>query len=199
METHRKKLKRGHEPGHFHELTFSCYRRKPLLTNDTWRQELARRIDLACIEADFDLNAFVFMPEHVHLLIFPRQKDPDIGKFLARFKQPFSRYVKEMLVANHARLLADLTIRERPGKTCFRFWQEGAGFDRNLFTPEVIEASINYIHLNPVKRSLCLQAIQWKWSSAKYYFTGILDDGLPRITAPSDDLFEPGGLQFSNY
>jgi putative transposase len=74
----------------------------------------------------------VFMPEHVHLLIVPRQKGPEIGKLLARFKQPFSKYVKEMLVENHARLLADLTIRERPGKSSFRFWQEGAGFAKPL-------------------------------------------------------------------
>jgi len=27
-----------------------------------------------------------------------------------------------------------------------------AGFDRNLFSPEVIEASIDYMHRNPVER-----------------------------------------------
>ena len=140
MESHRKKLKRGHEPGHFHELTFSCYRQKPLLANDAWRRELAGLIDAACVEAEFDLNAFVFMPEHIHLLIYPKTDEPRTGRFLARFKQPFSRYIKEMLVANYSRLLADLTIRERAGKTCFRFWQEGGGFDRNLYNPEAIEA-----------------------------------------------------------
>ena len=41
-------------------------------------------------------------------------------------------------------LLNRLTIRERPGQTCFRFWQEGPGFDRNLFTLKAIEAAIDY-------------------------------------------------------
>ena len=143
MGPHWKKLKRGHEPGHFHELTFSWYRRKPLLTNDTWRRELARLIDAACIEAEFDLNAFVFMPEHSHWFIYPRSVNPNIGRFLARFKQPISRYVKRFSSPTIRGLLADLTIRERPGKRCFRFWQEGGGFDRNLFNPEAIEACIN--------------------------------------------------------
>ena len=159
MESHRKKLKRGHEPGHFHELTFSCYRRKPLLTNEAWRRELPSLIDAACAEAALDSNAFVFIPEHIHLLIYPKTEKPRIGRFVARFKQLFSRHVREILVANHWRLFADLTIRERPGKACFRFWQEGGGFDRNLYNPEAIEACINYIHLNPVNRGLCQRAI----------------------------------------
>ena len=46
---------------------------------------------------------------------------------------------------------------------------EGPGFDRNLFSPAAIQASIDYIHTNPVKRGLCKRAVDWKWSSARYY------------------------------
>ncbi len=52
---------------------------------------------------------------------------------------------------------------------CFRFWQEGPGFDRNLFSIKAILASLRYIHANPVKRGLCLREVDWKWSSARYY------------------------------
>jgi putative transposase len=52
---------------------------------------------------------------------------------------------------------------------CFRFWQEGTGYDRNLFTPAAIQASLDYIHNNPVQRTLCRKAVDWKWSSARYY------------------------------
>ncbi|WP_425614439.1 transposase [Anatilimnocola sp. NA78] len=67
-EPHRKRLQRYHEPGDVHELTFSCYRRMQLLTNNAWRVKLARAIDAACEEIGCFLAAFVFMPEHVHLL-----------------------------------------------------------------------------------------------------------------------------------
>ncbi len=62
-----------------------------------------------------------------------------------------------------------LTVRERPDKICFRFWQEGAGYDRNLYTNEAILHSIDYIHLNPIRRGLCQKAVDWKWSSARFY------------------------------
>jgi putative transposase len=60
-------------------------------------------------------------------------------------------------------------VRERPGKTCFRFWQEGPGYDRNLKRAATIQAAIDYIHLNPVRRGLATRAIDWKWSSASWY------------------------------
>ena len=67
---HRKRVRHYDEPGHFHELTFSCYRRMPLLTNDVWRAMLSVSIDRAVKGHSFRLSAFVFMPEHVHLLVF---------------------------------------------------------------------------------------------------------------------------------
>jgi len=154
------------------------------LTNDAWRTHLAQSIDEANQELDVRLVAFVFMPEHVHLLIEPSQHEYDISRHLARIKQPLSKKVKASLVAASNPLLDRLTVRERPGKSCFRFWQEGSGFDRNLFTPEAIRASIDYIHRNPVVRGLCQRAIDWRWSSARFYLAETLFqqyDGLPKV------------------
>ena len=165
----RKTFLRYHEPGHFHELTFSCYRRRQLLTTDTGRAKLAEIQDAANQAEQMDLVAFVFMQEHVHLLVFPRQEEPDVPRYLGGIKQPFSRWVKQRLIELNSPLLQELTIRERPGKTCFRLWQEGPGYDRNLYSRQAIEAAVEYIHLNPVRRGLCPRAIDWRWSSARYY------------------------------
>ena len=181
---HRKSLRHFHESGDFHELTFSCYQRWQLIMNDEWRLLLSKCIDDAIVEAQFELVSFVYMPEHLHLLVYPTGKDVDIGKFLARVKQPFSKQIKDILIATRSTLLSRLTIRERPGKDCFRFWQEGAGYDRNVRSPEALEASINYIHNNPVRRGLCARATDWPWSSARYYLqlpTKQQFAGLPHI------------------
>jgi putative transposase len=84
-----------HEPGDLHEPTFSRYKRQPLLTNDAWRQQLARCMDKAGDEFDIELAAFVLMPEHVHLLVVPMCPEPAIDEYLARIKQPFSKRVKQ--------------------------------------------------------------------------------------------------------
>jgi len=62
-----------------------------------------------------------------------------------------------------------LTIQKRPGKTVFRFWQEGSGYDRNIESSNVLTTSLEYIHANPVRRDLCDQTNQWKWSSWHHY------------------------------
>jgi putative transposase len=190
---HRKRVKHYHEPGDLHELTFSCYRRLPLLTNDEWRRQLARTIDAANRGSAMKLVAFVFMPEHIHLIVEPYDSNPDIGHYLAGIKQPFSKWVKAQLEDASSHLLRQLTVRERPGKTCFRFWQEGPGYDRNLQKLSTIEASIDYLHNNPVRRGFVERAVDWKWSSASWY---LLDPprqqnlDLPLIHGPSPGTFD---------
>lgn len=191
---HRKQVKHYHDPGDFHEFTFSCYRRMKLLTNDTWRTWLARSIDDAAAQVQFHLVAFVFMPEHVHLLMRPTRSDTtveDISWFLAAVKQPVSRQVKAGLQSTGGRLLEKLTIRTRPGKTGFRFWQEGPGYDRNLNTEKSVTASIDYIHYNPVARKLVKNIANWRWSSARWYLSNrqIVDPALPLIHGPPPELY----------
>ena len=155
-----------------------------MLTNNDWRRRLARCIDAAGEETSILLIAFVFMPEHIHLLVYPTLPEPDIDFYLARIKQPFSVEIREILESSGPDLLKQLTVQERPGTFCFRFWQEGAGFDRNLWSPKAITASIDYIHNNPVKRNFGKRAVDWKWSSARYYLADPprqQDPDLPRI------------------
>ncbi|MBD3672092.1 MAG: transposase [Planctomycetaceae bacterium] len=181
---HRKQVKHYHEPGDLHELTFSTYRRQPLLTNHVWQSWLSQHIEEASRSQQCRLIAFVFMPEHLHLLILPEQPDPKtISRFLAAVKRPVSVKVKEALHSSGSPLLEKLTIQERPGKTVFRFWQEGAGYDRNLNREQTVMSAIDYIHENPVRRGLVVRASDWKWSSARWYETegSVVDADLPEL------------------
>jgi putative transposase len=165
----------------------------PLLTNDLWRAELSRCIDNANLELQFELIALVYMPEHVHLLVFPLTDNPDLGRYLSLIKRPVSQFVHKHLDSLGSPLVRKLTVPERPGKYSFRFWQEGPGFDRNLYSPKAIEASMNYIHRNPVQRGLCQKATDWKWSTACYYLSNPGQqqfDQLPKIHGVRPEFFE---------
>lgn len=162
----------------------------PLLTNNVWQTVLAESLDRACKSEGFGLVAFVLMPEHVHLLVVPQTQNSNVSRLLARTKQPTSKTIKGLLNKANSPLLSKLTVRERPGKHCFRFWQEGPGYDRNIFSSEAIKASIDYIHMNAVKRCLCEKATDWKWSSARFYLNEAADSDLPDLTRPDPSWFE---------
>jgi putative transposase len=190
MNGHKKTVRRFHEPGDLHELTFSCYRRKPLLNNDDWRVLLAECLDRGMIAQSCHLVAYVFMPEHVHLLVQPMGRQVRIDLLLKTIKSPFSSRVKRRLEEADHPLLDELTVRERPGVYCFRFWQEGGGYDRNLRTESAVMAAIQYIHENPVRRGLCQEPAEWRWSSARHYRNDDAGtaDSPPMIHGPTWDV-----------
>jgi putative transposase len=169
---------RFNEPGRAHELTFSCYRRLPILSDSCHREFFLETLASARIAHRFDLWAYVIMPEHVHLLIWPRESEYDIAVILRYVRQTSSRKMLAHLRATHSPLLASLQVRDE-----HRVWQLGSGYDRNLFTPRAIHASINYIHENPVRRGLVASSLDWPWSSARWYH-GMSDSLLRVDTCP---------------
>ena len=156
------------EPGHAHELTFSCFRGLPFLGPDRTCQWLAEAIDEARSQFDFALWAYVFMPEHVHLLIFPRRPQYDIAVIRKAIKEPVGRKAVNYLRRHAPTWLPRIEIK--CGKRIeHRFWQAGGGYDRNAYEPETIMSMVEYIHANPVRRSLVVRAEDWKWSSAGWF------------------------------
>ena len=172
----RKTVRHFHEPGHAHELTFSSFRGKELLSGESACTHFALAIERANKAHHFDLLAFVFMPNHGHLLVLPREADPNIGAYIASIKRPTSSAMRECFERDDPGKFTSLLVQERPGKIVFRFWQEGPGYDRNLWTDEAIRASIEYIHANPVRRGLSQKASDWKWSSARWYEEASFDE-----------------------
>lgn len=162
-EPHRKRVKHFEGPGTAHFLTFSCYKRLPLLSKDRTRQWFVDALDKARRKHQFDLWGWVVMPEHVHLLIRPRRTDYRIKTILAAIKQPVGRraigWLREHDPA-YLRKLAERTDR-------VRFWQRGGGYDSNVETPEAAAQILEYIHLNPVRRELVEKPTDWPWSSAR--------------------------------
>ena len=53
-----------------------------------------------------------------------------------------------------------------------RFWQQGGGYDRNIYNQEILRQTIEYVNYNPVSKGLAVKPEYWKWSSARYYITG---------------------------
>ncbi len=143
----RKKRQSYDVPGHAHFLTFSCYRRRTYLETDVAKDAFVECLVASKKRLGFEVIAYVVMPEHVHLLVFPRE-GLKVRSVLQSIKQPVAR---------------------RLGTRGERFWQPGGGHDRNIHTRKAAGAVIDYIHDNPVHRGLCAVREDYRWSSARWY------------------------------
>jgi len=178
----RKTIKHYNIQGHAHFLTFSCYRQLPLLNRDRSRYWLINAIEQAKTKYSYSLWAYVIMPEHVHLLVYPLEQIYDISLFLKAIKMSVARKAKHYLQENKQEWLDKLTVK-RGSRKVFRFWQSGPGYDRNINTKEELFEKFNYIHNNPVKRELVSAPEEWIWSSASWY------NGKSNVVLKVDDSF----------
>ena len=168
MAQQRQHRRNYNEPGHAHELTFSCYKGFKFLRAERTCEWLAEAIQDARADLNFDLWAYVFMPEHVHLIVHPRESKYDIADIRSAIKSPVGRKAIKYLFVEAPDWIPRIT-RERGKKTERLFWQSGGGFDRNVIEPDTMLKMMDYIHMNPVRRGLVEKPEQWTWSSAAWY------------------------------
>lgn len=95
-------------------------------------------------EADVSVWAWVLMPNHVHLILTPKDAD-GIRRALSRVHRRYAGHV-------HARL-------KRTG----HFWQ--GRFGAVAMDEPHLAAALRYVILNPVRARLCDRAEDWPWSS----------------------------------
>src|SRR5687767_367924 len=88
MASKHKKVRSYNEPGHAHELTFSCFHGLQLLTKDRTRQWFISAMRSARRDLKLHLWAYVIMPEHVHLLFWPREPKYEIRRVRTALKLP---------------------------------------------------------------------------------------------------------------
>jgi|AntRauTorcE11897_2_1112592.scaffolds.fasta_scaffold02506_4 REP element-mobilizing transposase RayT len=113
------------------------------------------------------LNAYVIMPNHIHL-IAEHEQLPDM---LARFKSFTARSIVDHLKdQNRKRYLSLLKFGKlkHHRDSEHQVWQEGL-YPKQLFTADMVEKKMNYIHFNPVKAGFVDSPNDWRYSSARNY------------------------------
>jgi|SRR5581483_1945468 len=163
-----KRRRRYSEPGQPRELTFSCYRRYAFFSRERTCAWFCQALEAARAKFGFQIWAYVVMPDHIHLLVYPGEAATEMSRFLQAVKQPVARQALEYLAAHAPPWLARLTVREG-ARVRHRFWQPGGGYDRNITSSASLRAMIDYIHANPVRRGLVANILDWEWSSARWY------------------------------
>ena len=162
--TYRRTVRFQNTPGEAHFLTFSCYQRRHFLARDRTRRYVIEALESARERFQFHLWAYVIMPNHVHLLVFPLEEEYDMAKIETAVKLSVSRRAMNYLRKHNPDGLRLLETGQR--YTPHRFWQQGNGYDQNVDSREAVFEIVKYIHDNPVRVGLCDKPEEWYCSSA---------------------------------
>ncbi|MEH6585236.1 MAG: transposase [Halioglobus sp.] len=131
-------------PGLPHHVTQRGARRMKTFFNSS---DYLRYLDLI-VEyrelAGADIWAYCLMPNHVHLVVVPQDKD----SLAVLFRHVHRRYTRE--------------INVREGCTG-HLWQER--YHSFVMDENHLLATVRYAELNPVRAKLCDRAEDWPWSS----------------------------------
>jgi len=142
-------LRRFHESGQSHFVTFSCYLRQTFLNDGFLADAFLRSLEKVRLRFRLRVFGYVVMPEHVHLLVSEPEK------------------------STLAHAIQGLKISSSRAAPFSPLWQRRY-YDHNVRTHKSFVEKLRYIHRNPVKRGLCATPLEWNWSSCRHYATADL-------------------------
>ncbi|MBZ5659314.1 MAG: transposase [Acidobacteriia bacterium] len=158
------KLIRHYGRGHLHFITFTCYRRLPLLRSVRARNMFVQILGEERDRHGFSLVGYVVMPEHIHLLI----SEPAAGTpstVIQILKQRVSRRLRRKKRGP----TRQLNLMFAHGNDSLpRFWQRRF-YDFNVWSLKKRVEKLHYMHMNPLKRKLVDHPKDWPWSSFAFY------------------------------
>ena len=133
-----------------HYITFTCFHRASYLATASARELFEKTLERVRRWYGFYLNAYVVMPEHVHLLMSEPERT-------------------ELCVA--IQMLKQIVARRLRPHDSPAFWQRRY-YDFNVRSDKKFVEKVKYIHQNPVRRGLVEHPEDWRWSSFLHYATG---------------------------
>ena len=152
--------------GDLHFITFCCYQRTPLLGSARVRNLAVKILQEVRARYGFALVGFVFMPEHVHLLLSESGSAAP-----ARIIQVFKQRLSLRMRGGKRTRKAQLALRFPGDGLPRRFWQRRY-YDFNVYARAKAQEKLHYMHDNPVREKLVQHPGDWPWSSWCFYYRG---------------------------
>lgn len=145
-------LKHYHEKGNYYFITTITKDRDPIFTSPINADLFITLLTYFKFKNNYNIIAFVIMPDHVHIVIQPLGEDT-ISDIMKNIKGSFSRYYNKL---------------NNSSGTVF---QKGY-YDTVIRDDKQLHETMEYIHHNPVKKEIVSETKEYEYSSYGYYFHG---------------------------
>jgi putative transposase len=142
---------------------------KHLLADDNHKNIIIDSLQFMVSNKRIILNAFVIMNNHIHLIWQPCSgyTPSDIQ---ASFMKYTAQQLKQSLIKNEQEIITEFKVNKYD--RTYQFWKREP-LSVALRTHEVFMQKLEYIHYNPVRAGLCINPVDYHYSSAGFYHGGI--------------------------
>jgi len=152
-EDDRMNIRRFYIPDSIVFITQVVNGRQPVFSNDRFVNLLRDNLHETKKHHPFQMRAYVFLPDHFHLLIRP-VGSTTFSQIMHSFKPNFTKAYKR--------------VKKMEGS--LQFWQKRF-WDHVIRDEDDFKQHFDYIHYNPVKHRLVFRPEDWPHSSYHYWQT----------------------------
>jgi putative transposase len=153
---------------HAEFITVTCLEWKPVLDDDKFKDIILESLRFLVKGQRVTVYAFVILNNHFHLIwqMMDGHKREEVQRDFLGFT---SQQILKNLRNEQSPLLTELQVNAKDRK--HQVWQRNS-LGVPLWSNGVFDQKLEYIHNNPVKAGLCNHPEEYKYSSARFYFTG---------------------------
>ena len=160
------------QPVYFFTATINSW--KPLLIEDKYKMIILESLSFLVNQVRCKVYAFVIMPNHIHLLwqMQGKYQKEDVQRDFLKYT---GQTIKLDLSRNDPNNLRQYFVGKKD--RAYQIWQRNS-LSVKMFSKEVMEQKLDYIHNNPVqgKWMLAQSPLGYKYSSVRFYEEGNEDE-----------------------
>ena len=142
---------------------------KKLLKPEKYKIIVLSQLKKLVAQNSIILYAYCIMDNHIHL-IWQVKNECKPSEIQKRFLEGTSKQIKEDLLVNHIEVL--IAFKSSQKDRSYHFWKRRP-LSIELFSPEIFDQKLDYIHNNPVKAGICALPEEYMYSSVRFYYEGI--------------------------
>lgn len=157
-------------------VSFATVHWLDIFTRDPYNFAIVESLDFCRKHKGMEIYAWCIMPSHIHLIFRAKENNP--GDLLRDLKTFTSKKIQKMILENPQESRKEwlLWMMKRAGSKNSnvknsQFWQQH-NKPIELWSPDVIDQKVDYIHNNPIEAGFVTEAHYWKYSSAIDYSGG---------------------------
>jgi REP element-mobilizing transposase RayT len=161
--------KRYRIEGSIYYITNVTYNRLKIFTKPSFIILIIDSLNYYRYQYSCKIIGYVIMPDHIHLLIWPREEKAVTG-LMRDFKRFTSgRITRQAKVEGKAEWVDMFEFAgSETGRAEYKVWQDSF-WEQSIYTEKLLKQKLDYIHLNPVRAGIVETATDYHYSSYRNY------------------------------